>query len=186
MGRSKGVTIRQGRSSLQVEYVKTRAVLRLRRVDGADDPGAALELPLEELTRAFGIGLRRPETCPRFLLFGGPSPQRAGGSNDLLAAYRSEDDARAAFHELRRSQTRRGGWAELVAVDGSRPPRRLCWSGCPPIGTGQDGDGERDRKAPAFAPGLWFAWSAAFRRRSQRGGGSAPVTGADRFGTESW
>ena len=122
------VTIGTGQAFVQVEYVRARAVLRLRRLAGTQLSGDVVELPLEELSRAFDIGLRAADGPARFLLFGGASQQRLGGARDLLEVYDDEGKSRVAFH-ARRQAFGRHGWAELVVLEGRRPPRRLCWFG---------------------------------------------------------
>jgi hypothetical protein len=131
MSRPSSVTIGRGGESVHVEYVKTRSVLRLRGGDNGRGSPAVFEVPLEELARAFDLGLHRSDRPARFLLFGGSSPQSCGGSADLLASYVSQEEARREFQRLRRSADWRGGWAELVVADASRRQRRLCWFGSP-------------------------------------------------------
>lgn len=131
MGTARAVMIGEGRESVRVEYVKTRAVLRVRPVHptGGLGQAGAVEVPLADLTRAFGIGLSRADARTRFLLFGADTPVTAGGAGDLLGVYLSEDEARARFHQLRSAG--RTGWAELVVVNGPGAPRPLCWFGRP-------------------------------------------------------
>ena len=65
------------------------------------------------------------------LLFSGLHDQPRGGSDDLVAWFDGEDEALAAFRELRLTRSDEEGWAELVALDGGRLPSVRAWFGRP-------------------------------------------------------
>jgi hypothetical protein len=66
---------------------------------------------------------------PRLLLFAGLHGSPRGGAGDLVGWFESEDDARAAFRELRVTRSDEDGWAELVALGRGGRPTMVAWFG---------------------------------------------------------
>ena len=65
----------------------------------------------------------------RLLLFAGLHGLSRGGGGDLVGWFESEDDARAAFRELRTTRSDEDGWAELVALAAGGRTVTLAWFG---------------------------------------------------------
>ena len=63
------------------------------------------------------------------LLFSGLHDEPRGGAGDLVAWFDCDDEALAAFRELRLTRSDEEGWAELVALDGGRHPSVRAWFG---------------------------------------------------------
>jgi hypothetical protein len=67
-----------------------------------------------------------------FRLYASPESRGAGGRDALVATFASEQEARDVFRAVRLSSHYRDGWAELIALNGSKEPRRICWFGDDP------------------------------------------------------
>jgi hypothetical protein len=65
------------------------------------------------------------------LLFSGAHDQPRGGAGDLVGWFDGEDEALAAFRELRLRRSDKEGWAELVALDDGPRPSLRAWFGRP-------------------------------------------------------
>ena len=66
---------------------------------------------------------------PLYVLFAGHHGEPNRGAGTVVAAFTSKDEARLAFRDMRRSLPNRDGWAELAAVSGRGPAKRLSWFG---------------------------------------------------------
>lgn len=110
---------------MRIEYLKGRRALRLTAGDG-DGP---VEVPLSVLVEGLEIDRRDLVAQPRLLLFAGLHDDPRGGAGDLAGWFESEDQARAAFRELRAAMSDGEGWAELVALDGGARPSVRAWFG---------------------------------------------------------
>ncbi len=65
------------------------------------------------------------------LLFAGLHDAPRGGAGDLVGWFDSEEEALAAFRELRLTRSDEEGWAQLVALDRGARPRLRAWFGRP-------------------------------------------------------
>lgn len=129
MTRPATVVLGDDASGIRVTYVRARRVLCLRGWHRSGYETPSVEIPLVELAERLGFaddGLHGPQ---RYLVFGGTSGTRRGGSGDLVRAFDSEEPARQAFVGLRRSTGLNSGWGELVVLDNWGRPRRLGWFG---------------------------------------------------------
>jgi hypothetical protein len=120
----------QGSTSVRIEYVKYRRILRLT---GWRERGPALEpveVALPAMLEALQIDPADVGAGAWYLLFGGREGELRGGVHDLLATYRSPNEGKARFLELQRARASGGGgWAELVVLDPSGQLKRVCWFG---------------------------------------------------------
>lgn len=112
-------------AGLRIEYVKGRRSLRLTASNGS----APVEVPLSQLVEQLDIDRRDLTPQPRLLLFAGLHGEARGGAGDLAGWFDSEDEARAAFREVRAERSDGEGWAELVALDGGPRPAVRAWFG---------------------------------------------------------
>lgn len=74
-----------------------------------------------------GVDLADILPTRQYLLFGGAGERPAGGARDIVQTFTREDEARAAFLELRLTVRDRDGWGELVSLDVRGRVKRLCW-----------------------------------------------------------
>ena len=152
MGRARRVLAGTRDCGLAIEYVRTRRVVRLLGWlhDEAIEP---VEIPIHELCERLGIDGRDVGAPLHYLLFAGSQQRTAGGLRDLVGMFDSDDEAWAAFRELRQADPTAQGWAELAAMNGAGHLNQLAWFGMP-RGTDPDeenpaaglaavGDGER-------------------------------------------
>ncbi|HWI03024.1 MAG TPA: hypothetical protein VNT52_04240 [Acidimicrobiales bacterium] len=133
MGRAKRLGTGTRKDGLAIEYVRTRKVVRLLGwLYG--DPIEPVEIPVDELCSRLGIDPRDVGKPHNYLLFAGSHRHPAGGLRDLVATYDSEEEAWAAFRELRQSHPSAQGWGELAAIDGTGQVNQLAWFGLHPAG----------------------------------------------------
>ena len=154
MSQPKSITAQMGSAGVQVEYVKTRGVLRFRvappagdAARGSDDGamplptlgravrrGEEVELTVSEFRSSLGIEDQDLASPVVYLLFGGRRLVPEGGTGDLLGSWASETEARAAFRRCREDQ--RWLWAELATVGEGRTCERVSWFGMDRQGPG--------------------------------------------------
>lgn len=128
MGRAKRLGTGTRNAGLAIEYVRTRKVVRLLGwLYG--DPIEPVEIPVEELCSRLGIDPHDVGMPHSYLLFAGSHRQPAGGLRDLVGTYNSEDEAWAAFRELRQGHPSTQGWGELATIDGRGQVNQLAWFG---------------------------------------------------------
>jgi len=125
MGKPKAVTAAsEPGNGIRVEYVRSTGVLRITGWHSPNSQAVTVDWPVVQLVQELGIApAELAPPCP-YLVFGGSGV--AGGSKDLVGAYRSEEAARVAFVKLR--QGRIGGWGELVILEDTKF-RSLAWFG---------------------------------------------------------
>ena len=123
MGRTRDMTA----DGMRIEYLKGRRALRMTAVE-ADGPG---EVPLSALVDRLEIDRRDLGAQPRLLLFAGLHHDPRGGAGDLAGWYDGEDEALAAFREVRSTRSDYDGWAELVALDAGLRTSVRAWFGRP-------------------------------------------------------
>ncbi|MDP1805176.1 MAG: hypothetical protein Q8K72_08430, partial [Acidimicrobiales bacterium] len=127
---------------LAIEYVRSRRVVRLLGwLYG--DPIEPVEIPVKELCQRLGIDPREVVKPYTYLLFSGSHRQPAGGLRDLAATFDSEEEAWAAFRELRQSHPAAQGWGELAAIDGQGQVNQLAWFGLHRATTGMSAPKKR-------------------------------------------
>ncbi len=112
---------------MRIGYVKGRRALRFTAGDGK----GPVEVPLASLVEALEIDRRHVTPPPQLLLFAGLHDEPRGGAGDLCGWFECEDEARAAFRELRSAMSDGEGWAELVALEGGARPSVRAWFGRP-------------------------------------------------------
>jgi hypothetical protein len=128
MGRSPSITIGDAKDGLRVEHVKGRGMVRLVRwtAGGVEDDGVGLEVS-DFCTR---LGLTTDVLGPsaHYLLVAGAERPGAG---HVVSLFESEEDARAAFVTVRRSDPGSEAWAEVTRLSPCGELRRICWFGTP-------------------------------------------------------
>jgi hypothetical protein len=128
MGRAKRLGTGTRKEGLAIEYVRSRKVVRLLGwLYG--DPIEPVEIPVDELCSRLGIDPRDVGRPHNYLLFAGSHRQPAGGLRDLVGTYDDEEEAWAAFRELRQGHPSAQGWGELAAIDGLGQVNQLAWFG---------------------------------------------------------
>lgn len=142
MGRPKRLEGGTRNSGLAIEYVRTRKVLRLVGWM-AETPIAPVDIPLDELCPGLGISPHDLGAPHHYMLFAGSHRQPAGGLRDLVGTFDNEDDAWAAFRELRLAHPSTQGWAELATIDWSGHIHQLAWFGLHQAGSGDDAPAEK-------------------------------------------
>ena len=115
---------------IRIEYVEGRRALRLT-ASGGDGP---VEVPLDLLVERLDIDRRHFGPHPRLLLFAGRHDQPGGGAADLAGWFDCEEEALAAFRQLRALRSDADGWAELVTLDGGPRPAMRAWFGRSSVG----------------------------------------------------
>jgi hypothetical protein len=101
------------------------------------------------------------DVSPLYLLFAGHHGEPKRGAGTIVATFSSQDQARAAFRQMRLNLANGEGWAELAAVSNRGPARRLSWFG-------QEGSWSRSPLSPALATGPSADRSARRRWRVRR------------------
>jgi hypothetical protein len=94
------------------------------------------------------------DISPLYLLFAGHHGEPKRGAGAIVATFSSQDEARAAFRQVRLNLANGEGWAELASVSNAGPVRRLSWFG------------QEAGRSVSFAPVLATATPAA--RSAQR------------------
>lgn len=110
MGRSRSVVVGEG---LRLEHVLTRKLLRLVGL------AQVVEFPVHVLDE-LGVKIASDR---QFLLFGGEKTR--GGMRDLVGVFRTEDQAKVAFRELRDRTV--DGWGEVVRLDANGEVSQRFW-----------------------------------------------------------
>lgn len=123
MGRTRDITA----GGIRIEYVKGRRALRLTASNG-DGP---VEMPLAVLVERLDIDRRHLVPQPRLLLFAGRHNELRRGAGDLAGWFECEDEAMAAFREIRAGRSDGDGWAELVTLERGPRPAVRAWFGLP-------------------------------------------------------
>ncbi len=138
MGRSKRLGSGTRSTGLAIEYVRTRKVVRL--LGWMDDaPIVPVEIPLDQLCDSLGISPRDLGAPRQFLLFAGPHGRPAGGLRDLVGTFDVEENAWAAFRELRQAHPATQGWAELATIDAMGHVTQMAWFGLHPASAPGEG-----------------------------------------------
>lgn len=151
MGRpALAMTVDDKDGGVRIEYLKARGVIRLVPHREPDRPATSVEVPLDALFAQLGIDPRGAASPCRFLLFAGGGIG-GGGLRDLVGVFSNQDEARAAFVQVRLEHDGPGAWAELVSVDGRGKVAPLCWFGRPPPRAGA-GAGAGTPAAVAVVP----------------------------------
>lgn len=137
MGRSKRIQGGTSGTGLAIEYVRKRKVVRLLGWT-PDMPIAPVEIPVDALCPGLGISPHDLGAPHHYMLFAGSHRRPAGGLRDLVGTFDNEDDAWAAFRELRVAHPSTQGWAELATIDWAGQVHQLAWFGLHPAGSGDD------------------------------------------------
>lgn len=128
MGRARRLAGGTRSTGLAIEYVQKRRLVRL--LGWLDDkPIPPFEIPVDELCGTLGIDPLQLGAPRHFLLFAGSHSRPAGGLRDLTGTFDVEEDAWAAFRELRQGHPASQGWAELACIDGLGHVTQLAWFG---------------------------------------------------------
>ena len=156
MGRARRISTTTATSSLAVEYVRSRRVLRLLG-SSRGEALAPMEIPVERLCEELAIDPRDLGAPETYLLFAGTADACRGGLRDLVGTFATEDQGRTAFARLRVQHPSLRGWAELAAIDGFGRLRQVCW-----FGLGGDG------ASPAASSAVSAVVAIGDRRRGLR------------------
>ena len=128
MGRARRLSGGTRGTGLAIEYVRKRKIVRL--LGWLDDkPIAPVEIPVEDLCTTLGIDPRDLGVPRQFLLFAGSHGRPAGGLRDLVGTFDMEEQAWAAFRQLRQAHPATQGWAELATIDGLGHVTQMAWFG---------------------------------------------------------
>ena len=130
MGRSPSITIGDARDGVRVEHVKGRGMVRLVRwtAGRVEDDGVGLEV--SDFCARLGLTTDVLGPSAHYLLVAGAERPGAG---HVVSFFDSEQDARAAFVTVRRSDPGPEAWAELTKLTVGGDVRRLCWFGTPGV-----------------------------------------------------
>jgi hypothetical protein len=131
MARAKRLGSARSGTGLAIEYVRKRKVVRLLGWV-AQEPIEPVEIPIGDLCRGLGIVPADLGAPHLFLLFAGPHRRAEGGLRDLIGTFDVEDDAWAAFRDLRQAHPAGQGWAELATIDPYGHVSQLAWFGLHP------------------------------------------------------
>ena len=149
MGRSPSITVGDARDGMRVEHVKGRGMVRLVRwrAGRVEDDGVGLKV--SDFCARLGLTTEVLGPSAHYLLVAGS--QRPGAGH-VVSVFDSEEDARAAFVAVRRSDPSADAWAEVTRLSAGGEVRRLCWFGPPAASShpevGPDGDGTKRTKRP--------------------------------------
>jgi len=127
MTKPAGATWGNPAAKVQVEYIKSRKVLRFR--PGQD--GDPVEVPVEDFCSSLGIDVAELVPPRRYMLFAGVDAHAGFGPRHVVATFTSEDAARDAFRTLRLAHAEPEDWAEVASVEADGGLRQLCWFGTP-------------------------------------------------------
>lgn len=158
MARSKRLEGGTRTTGLAIEYVRTRKVLRLVGWT-SETPIAPVEIPVDQLCPSLGISPEDLGAPQRYMLFAGSHYRPAGGLRDLVGTFDNDEDAWAAFRELRLAHPSTQGWAELAMMDTTGHIQQLAWFGLHQAGSG---DGSTEKNLPVLRRPL-------IRRRARTG-----------------
>ena len=150
MGRSKRLEGGTGGTGLAIEYVRKRRVVRLLGWTG-NTPIAPVEIPVDQLCSGLGISPHDLGAPHHYMLFAGSHRRPAGGLRDLVGTFDGEDQAWAAFRELRLAHPSSQGWAELATIDWTGHIQQLAWFGLHQAGVDEDAPAVQGRP-PARRP----------------------------------
>ena len=128
MGRARRLGGGTRGTGLAIEYVRKRKIVRL--LGWLDDEAIApVEIPVDKLCTTLGIDPRDLGVPRQFLLFAGSYSRSAGGLRDLVGTFDVEENAWAAFRELRQAHPAAQSWAELATIDGFGHVTQMAWFG---------------------------------------------------------
>lgn len=125
MGRSPSITVGDTSRGARVEHLTSRGLIRLVRwtAGRVEDDAVGLEVAdfcaRLELTDVLG-------PPRRYLLLAGA--ERPGGGH-VVSLFDSEEEARAEFVSIRRSERGAEAWGEVIELTTDGGARRLCWFG---------------------------------------------------------
>ncbi len=128
MGRSPSITIGDARDGVRVEHLKGRGMVRLVRWTAGRVEGDGLGLEVSDFCARLGLTTDVLGPAAHYLLVAGAERPGAG---HVVSLFESEQDARAAFVIVRRSDPGPEAWAELTMLTVGGDVRRLCWFGTP-------------------------------------------------------
>lgn len=127
MRQSPSITVGDTSRGARVEHLTSRGLIRLVRwtAGRVEDDAVGLEVSdfcaRLELTDVLG-------PSRRYLLVAGAERPGAG---HVVSLFDSEQDARAAFVSIRRSERGAEAWGEVIHLTTGGDARRLCWFGAP-------------------------------------------------------
>ncbi len=128
MGRSASITVGDARDGVRIEHVKSQGMVRLVRwtAGRVEDDGVGLEV--SDFCARLGLTTDVIGPSAHYLLVAGS--ERPGAAH-VVSPFASEQDARAAFVIVRRSDPGAEAWAEVIELKVGGDVRRLCWFGTP-------------------------------------------------------
>jgi hypothetical protein len=128
MGRSPSITIGDATDGIRVEHVKGRGMVRLVRWTAGRVRDDGIGLEVSDFCTRLGLTTDVPGPSAHYLLVAGAERPGAG---HMVSVFDREQDARAAFVALRRSDPSAEAWAEVTKLSPGGEVRRLCWFGTP-------------------------------------------------------
>lgn len=156
MGKPRNIVAAGPSGRVRIEYIEARHTLRLN----ADDGTGPVEMPLARLIDGLRIDPRDFVSAPRLLLFAGRYDAPGHGADDLVGAFDSMADGRAAFREMRGTRSDDEGWAQLVTLGGGGRGTVVAWFGQPR----EDDAGRRQRRLRLVAENGHHPSARASRR----------------------
>ena len=126
MGRSPSITVGDTNAGLRVEHVKSRGLIRLVRWTAGRVEDDEVGLEVSDFCTRLGLTTDVPGLSHRYLLVAGAERPGAGHTVTLFA---TEDQARAAFVQVRRAEPGSEAWGEVSELTTGGDVRRVCWFG---------------------------------------------------------
>lgn len=135
MGRSPSITVGDARDGVRVEHVKGQGMVRLVRWTAGRVEDDWVGLEVSDFCARLGLTTDVVGPSVHYLLVAGAERRGAG---HIVSLFDSEQDARAAFVSVRRSDPGAEAWAELTQLTVGGDVRRLCWFGTPATSSHQN------------------------------------------------
>lgn len=168
MGRSPSITVGDTNAGLRVEHVKSRGLIRLVRWTAGRVEDDEVGLEVSDFCTRLGLTTGVLGLSRRYLLVAGAERPGAGHTVTLFA---TEDQARAAFVQVRRAEPGSEAWGEVTELTNGGDLRLVCWFG-PTRSNAPEGHGTESPKR-----------SISLRRAFFSGRHPGPVRRRDRTGT---
>ncbi len=125
----RAIVSQTGSTSVRIEYVKGRRLLRLTGWRGRGAELGPVEVELPAMVEGLDIDPADVGAEAWYLLFAGRDGERRGGIADLVGAYRCPNESKTKFLELQEARVASGGWAELVVPQPNGQLKAVCWFG---------------------------------------------------------
>ncbi len=168
MSKPRAIVSQTGSTSVRIEYVKGRRLLRLTGWRGHGPELGPVEVELPTMVERLDIDPADVGADAWYLLFAGRDGERRGGIADLVGAYRCPNESKTKFLELQRARVASGGWAELVMLQPNGQLKAVCWFGEKNGRSAETDAVERAVDPPAPRPRrrLFGGWDSVPRREA--------------------